>query len=258
MQTSLAQIPTRLWRGVVDIVTPPRCLVCRTQVRGPASLCATCWPLLRQIDDPVCDVMGSPFPYDQGPGAVSAVALANPPPWNRARAAVAFDEASRGLVHALKYHDTQEAGLLMSRMMGRAGRAVLADADLLIPVPLHRFRLWQRRFNQSSYLAQRLAEDHRKPWRSDLLIRIKATRPQVGLDSAARRKNLKGAFRVAQEWEALVVGRKILLIDDVLTTGATSGACAKALKQAGAAQVDVLVFALVLEPARLHISGGHA
>lgn len=145
----------------------------------------------------------------------------------------------------------------MSRMMARAGRELLADADLVIPVPLHRFRLWQRRFNQSSYLAQRLAGDQGKAWRSDLLIRIKATRPQVGLDSAARRKNLKGAFRVGAELQALVAGRKILLVDDVLTTGATAGACALALKQAGAAQVDVLVFALVLEPVRLHISAGH-
>jgi len=242
---------------VVDFITPPRCLACRTQVRGPASLCAACWLLLRQIDDPVCEVMGTPFAYDQGPGTVSAVALANPPPWNRARAAVAFDEASRVLVHALKYHDTQEAGLLMSRMMARAGRVLLGEADLLIPVPLHRLRLWQRRFNQSGYLAQRLAEGHGMPWRSDLLVRIKATRPQVGLDSAARRKNLKGAFRVMSEHEGVVAGQKILLIDDVLTTGATSGACAQALKQAGAARVDVLVFALVLEPARLHISAGH-
>ena len=121
--------------------------------------------------------MGTPFAYDQGSGAVSAAALANPPPWNRARAAVAFDETSRVLVHGLKYHDTQESGLLMGRMMARAGRALLAEADLLMPVPLHRLRLWQRRFNQSGYLAQRLAECHGKPWRGDRLTRVKATRP---------------------------------------------------------------------------------
>ncbi len=253
MQNGLTHIPLRLWRGVVDFITPPRCLACRAPVGEPASLCATCWPSLRQIDDPVCEVTGAPFAYDQGQGAVSATALANAPRWNRARAAVAFDATSRALVHALKYHDTQEAGLLMSRMMARAGRVLLAEADLLIPVPLHRYRLWQRRFNQSSYLAQRLAGQHNKHWRSDLLIRSKATRTQVGLDGKARRKNLKGAFRIPPQHQALVAASKILLIDDVLTTGATSGACAEALMQAGAARVDVLVFALVLEPARLHI-----
>lgn len=253
MRSGVAQFPSRLWRSVVDFITPPRCLVCRAPVGEPASLCAGCWPQLMQIDEPVCEVSGTPFAYDQGKGAVSAAALANPPPWQRARAAVAFDETSRILVHGLKYHDTQETGLLMSRMMARAGRLLLSETDLLIPVPLHRLRLWQRRFNQSSYLAQRLAERHGKPWRTDILTRVKATRPQVGLDSAARRKNLKGAFRVTIQGEPIIAGRKILLIDDVLTTGATSSACAQALKQAGAAQVDVLVFALVLQPARLHI-----
>ena len=173
----VTQFPRRLWRGVVDFITPPRCLACRVPVGEPASLCASCWPSLRQIDEPVCEVMGTPFAYDQGSGAVSAAALANPPPWNRARAAVAFDETSRVLVHGLKYHDTQESGLLMGRMMARAGRALLAEADLLMPVPLHRLRLWQRRFNQSGYLAQRLAECHGKPWRGDRLTRVKATRP---------------------------------------------------------------------------------
>lgn len=249
MQNSLAQISSAVWRGMVDFITPPRCLSCRVEVSEPASLCISCWPLLRQIDNPVCAVMGTPFAYDQGEGAVSAAGLANPPAWDRARAAVAFDEASRVLVHGLKYHDMQEAGLLMARLMARAGRVLLAEADLIVPVPLHRLRLWQRRFNQSGYLAQRLG----RPCRNDILTRIKATRPQVGLDSAERRRNLHGAFRVEAAGQALITGRKILLVDDVLTTGSTASACAKVLKQAGAAHVDVLTFALVLEPARFHI-----
>src|SRR5260221_3888873 len=113
--------------------------------------------------------MGTPFAYDQGEGAVSAVGLANPPPWNRARAAVAYDDASRGIVHALKFHDTEEAGLLMARMMARAGRKLLAEAEIIVPVPLHRVRLWRRRFNQASYLGLRLSEQSGKPCLTDLL-----------------------------------------------------------------------------------------
>jgi ComF family protein len=196
--------------------------------------------------------MGTPFAYDEGEGALSAAALARPPPWNRARAAVAFDEVSRPLIHALKYHDNHEAGLLMARMMARAGRRLLAETDVVLPVPLHRLRLWTRRFNQSAFLAERLASLARKPWRGDILARLRATRPQVGLDDGERRRNVRGAFRVEATAIARLAGKKILLVDDVMTTGATAGACAEALKHAGAARVDVLAFAIVLGPARLH------
>jgi len=242
-----------LWRGFVDVVTPPRCLACHTLVREPSSLCAICWPLLKQIDEPVCAVLGTPFAYDEGEGTVSPAAIANPPAWDRSRAAVVFDDASRKLVHGLKYHDTQEAGLLMARMMARAGRTLLDETELILPVPLHRFRLWQRRFNQSAYLAQRLSLWSGKPWKGDMLLRSKATKAQVGLDGAERRKNLKGAFSVPLEKQPGIAGRHILLVDDVLTTGATASACAKTLKEHGARQVDVLTFALVLVPAQLHI-----
>lgn len=243
----------KFWRGTIDFVAPPRCLICHQPVIEPAGLCVSCWAGLRQIDEPVCDAMGTPFAYDQGDGSLSAAALAEPPAWDRARAAVAFDEASRPLIHALKYRDTQEAGLLMARLMGRAGRALLADADLIVPVPLHRWRLWWRRFNQSAFLAQHLAEAAGKPYRPNLLERVRATRSQVGLDHEARRKNVRRAFRLAAEAAAEVAGRRILLVDDVMTTGATAGACAEALKAAGAAKVNVLSFALVLEPKRFHI-----
>ena len=247
------QVLRKFWRGAIDFVAPPRCLVCHQPVNEPAGLCVSCWAGLRQIDEPVCDAMGIPFAYDQGEGSLSAAALAEPPAWDRARAAVAFDEASRPIIHALKYRDTQEAGLLMARMMGRAGRVLLADADFIIPVPLHRWRLWWRRFNQSAYLAQHLAAAAGKPYRPDLLARVRATRSQVGLDHAARRKNVRRAFRLAAEAAGEVAGRRMLLIDDVMTTGATAGACAEALKAAGAAKVNVLTFALVLEPKRFHI-----
>jgi ComF family protein len=253
MDMAFPSLAARLWRGAVDLLTPSLCLTCAAPVAEPASLCLTCWAQLQQIDEPVCDVLGTPFAYDQGEGAISAAALADPPPWDRARAAVIFDDTSAKLVHALKYQDRQESGLLMARMMARAGRRLLAESDVILPVPMHRFRLWRRRFNQSAFLAQRVAALSGKPWRHDVLLRVRRTRAQVGLDEAARRKNVRGAFLVAPEKIASVAGKSVLLVDDVRTTGATAEACAAALKKAGAAQVSVLSFALVPLPARPHI-----
>ena len=244
----------RAWTSTIDFIVPPKCLVCRDNVQTPASLCLTCWLGLTHIETPVCEVLGIPFAYDQGAGAVSAAALAEPPAWDRARAAVGFDDGSRGLVHALKYRDTQEAGLFMARLMGRAGRELLAEADIILPVPLHRFRLWQRRFNQAAFLAQQLARISHKCLRTDVLLRTKASRSQVGLKQEERRKNVAKVFAVAADGIASISGRRVLLVDDVLTTGATAGSCAATLKRAGAARVDVLTFALVLEAKRPHIA----
>ena len=253
MELSLALLPARAWRGFVDLVTPSQCLGCWVMVGEPASLCVACWVKMQHLDEPVCDMLGTPFAYDQGPGTLSATALANPTEWDRARAAVLFDEASRGLVHALKYEDRQEAGVLMARMMARAGRRLLEEADILIPVPLYRWRLWQRRFNQSAFLAQEIARLSATPWRADVLYRRRRTKSQVGLDHAARRKNVKGAFVVAPKQVAHVAGKTVLLVDDVRTTGATAEACVEALRAGGAAKVQLLSFALVDGPAKLHI-----
>jgi ComF family protein len=242
-----------LWRGTVNLLTPPKCLDCGVDVTQGAGLCSTCWLKLNHLSDPVCDALGTPFPYDEGEGALSAEAIANPPTWSRGRAAVAFDDASKVLVHALKYNDRQEAGLAMARMMVSAGHRLLAEADVIIPVPLHRFRLWQRRFNQSAILAREIAGSSGKFCVLDALDRGKATRSQVGLDADERRKNVKGAFSVPVDRLNHIAGKRVLLIDDVRTSGATANACAAALLKAGSQQVDLLTFALVLEPARLHI-----
>ena len=241
------------WRALVDFIVPPKCLLCREALIDPASLCLACWNTLKHIDAPVCNMLGTPFAYDQGRGAVSAAAVADPPTWDRARAAVAYDEVSRGLVQALKYRDTMEAGLLMARMMGRAGRELLEQADVIIPVPLHRWRLWSRRFNQAAFLSHQLALRASKPLQTDVLVRTKASRSQVGLKPEERRKNVAKIFAVVPNGISHIAGRKVLLIDDVLTTGATAASCAATLKTAGAAQVDVLAFALVISPARSHI-----
>lgn len=243
----------RLWRSVLDTLVPSQCLHCRRPVEAEASLCVSCWGSLKQIDDPVCDMLGTPFAYDQGPGSLSAAALADPPEWDKARAAVIFGDVAQGLVHALKYNDRQEAGLLMARMMARAGRELIAQADVVVPVPLHRWRLWQRRFNQSGFLALQLAKASGKPYRPELLVRARRTTSQVGLDRSERRRNVRGAFAVLPERAAEVSGKAVLLVDDVRTTGATAEACAATLKKAGAKTVSLLTFALVPGPSKQHI-----
>jgi ComF family protein len=250
---NLTQFAKAIGRSFVDIIVPPKCLSCRTPVTQGSSLCISCWQDLQFLESPVCDVMGTPFAYDQGEGALSAAALADPPPWDKARAAIVFDQNSKNLIHALKYKDHHEVALMMVRMMARAGRALLAEADLIVPVPLHHSRLWKRRFNQAALLAKPLALIATKKYAPDVLVRKIATRQQVGLDQPARQKNVKKAFQVPESKLIELKDRKILLVDDVRTTGATLAACAEALKTAGVAQVNVLSFALVLEPHRFHI-----
>jgi ComF family protein len=243
----------QVWRGFVDWLTPPKCLACKQDIAAGASLCLACWSKLVLIDEPVCDALGTPFAHDEGEGALSPAAVADPPPWDKARAAVAFDEASKALIHLLKYRDTHEAGLAMAQMMFGAGRKLIADCDLIVPVPLHRLRLWRRRFNQAAVLTQRLGLLSGKPFAYDALLRGVPTRTQVGLTAEERRKNVRRAFAVPLEKRPIIEGKTVLLVDDVRTTGATAGASVRALKDAGAARVHVLTFALVLEPTRLHI-----
>ena len=232
---------------VLDVALPQLCAACREPVDG-AGLCPACWSKLSFIAPPYCERLGIPFPFDGGPGLLSMEAIADPPAYGRARAAVRYDDIARTLVHALKYGDRLDLAPTMGRWMANAGRELLADADALVPVPLHWRRQWARRFNQSALLAEVIAQGER-PCRSPhgALKRVKATPQQVGLSaSPSARTNVQGAFRVPAEGKAEVAGRRLVLVDDVLTSGATVDACARALLRAGAADVDVLVFARVV------------
>jgi ComF family protein len=166
---------------------------------------------------------------------------------------VRFDEVSRALVHALKYGDRLDLAPMMGRWISHAGREILADADALVPVPLHWRRQWARRFNQSAMLAAAVSADSGVPIAAAALKRVKPTAQQVGLSRSERAANVQGAFKVPEEGKAAVFGRRLVLVDDVLTSGATIDACARALLRAGAATVDVLVFARVADPARTSI-----
>ena len=186
------------------------------------------------------------MPFDAGDGAVLARAIRNPPKWDRARGAVIFNERSQYLVHSLKYRDRHEVVRTMSRMMIHAGRHLLADAETIAPVPLHRWRLWSRRYNQSALLAKSIGDLANIPVQPDLINRLRNTRSQVGLDGVQRGRNVKGAFAIAEANVPYITSRKVLLVDDVMTSGSTASECADALITAGAAHVDVLTFALVV------------
>jgi ComF family protein len=235
----------RTFRLVIDLALPQLCPACRTPVDG-AGLCPACWSKLSFIAPPYCERLGTPFAFDGGPGLLSMEAIADPPAYDRARAAVRYDDISSKLVHSLKYGDRLDLAPTMGRWMANAGRTLLAEADAMVPVPLHWRRQWARRFNQSALLAQVMSKATGKPVAHGVLKRVKATPQQVGLDKSGRAQNVQGAFRVPAEGKAAVAGRRLLLVDDVLTSGATSDACARALLRGGAAAVDVLVFARVV------------
>jgi ComF family protein len=236
-------------RLVLDIALPTLCISCREPVDGEG-VCPACWAKLSFIAPPYCPRLGIPFVYDPGPGLLSMEAIAAPPAYTRARAAVRYDEVARTLVHALKYQDRTDLAPAMGRWMARAGHELLAEADMLVPVPLHWRRGWSRRYNQSGALARVVEGKSGVKLRGDVLRRIRATEQQVGLSRPQRASNVQGAFKVSADRRSELAGRRVILIDDVLTSGATVDACARALLRAKAATVDVLVFARVVDTHR--------
>ncbi|MGB8402408.1 ComF family protein [Bradyrhizobium sp.] len=233
-------------RLALDIALPTLCVACREPVDGEG-VCAECWSKLSFIAKPFCPRLGIPFVYDPGPELLSMEAIANPPAYARARAAVRYDDVARTLVHALKYQDRTDLAPAMGRWMARSGQELLEDADVLVPVPLHWRRGWSRRYNQSGALARVISRQSGVKLASEALRRVRATEQQIGLSRAQRASNVQGAFKVAADRGSDIAGRRVVLIDDVLTSGATTDACARALLRARAAQVDVLVFARVVD-----------
>lgn len=238
----------RVAGALVDLLLPPRCPACQAAVTA-TGLCAACWADTQFIAAPLCERLGTPFAYDAGPGIVSPAAIADPPAYGRARAVARYEGSARALVQALKYRDRLEIAAFMAMLMARAGAELIADCDVVVPVPLHRRRLFARRFNQSALLAAALARRAGRDFEAGAVLRIRSTRQQVGLSARQRRRNVAGAFGVAAEARPLIEGRRVLLVDDVLTTGATVDACAKTCLRTGAAAVDVLVFARVVAEA---------
>lgn len=238
----------RAGRLVLDTVLPPRCLACDASVDSQSQLCGTCWRAIRFLAEPLCARCGLPFPFEAelGGGALLCGAcVAEPPRYRRARAVMAYDDGRRAGILAFKHGDRTDAAPAFGAWMARAGATLLADADLVVPVPLHRVRLFRRRYNQVALLAHAAGRAAGVRVLPDALQRLRNT-PEQGATRAARFANVRGAFRVRPAREPAVRDRRIVLIDDVMTTGATAEACASVLLSAGATHVDVLTLARVI------------
>lgn len=235
--------------AVLDIVLPPQCLSCGAIAEGEAALCAACFSKISFLSEPACSACGYPFALGEAHGTgLCGACLRRRPDFARARAVFAYDEASRGLVIGFKHADRTHAAPAFARWLARAGADLLAECDVIAPVPLHRWRLFMRRYNQAALLAHELARLAGRPCVPDLLARVRATPTQGGLGRLGRVRNVRGAFVVPEPRRLALAGRRVLLIDDVYTTGATVEEAARALGDAGAGAVDVLTLARVVRP----------
>lgn len=233
-------------RGLFHLVYPPACAHCHDHVASHHALCPGCWGEMRLIEKPYCPVLGLPFAHDPGEGMVSPQAIAHPPVFDRLRSVALHEGVARHLVHDLKYRDRVDLAPMMAGWMVRAASAEIAAADAILSVPLHRMRIFRRMFNQSAELARHVARLSDKPFLAEALVRRKRTQQQVGLTANQRSLNVRGAFSVPEGCEDLVFGKRLVLVDDVYTTGATVSAATAALKKAGAADVTILTFARAL------------
>ena len=236
----------RLARAALDLLLPPRCPVCREIAGGDGRYCAACWAGLTFITAPLCARCGTPFDIDRGANAMCGACLMAPPRFTAARAAMAYDGSARTVLLGFKHGDRQYLARVMAPQLVRAGAGWLGPGALLVPVPLHRWRLWGRGYNQAALIAGALARLSGAAVRSDLLLRPRATPVLRGLGRRGRAKAVAGAFALSKDARAVLKGRHVVLVDDVFTSGATAAACTRLLLRGGAARVTVLCWARVI------------
>jgi len=239
------QLMRFLGRQAVDFALPPRCPGCGAIVLDPHSFCLGCWRALRFLGDPCCARCGAPFDYDRGAEAECGACLREPPRFDRLRAAVAYGDTAKAVALKLKYSGRPGVAETLARFMERPIAGVPADA-VLLPVPLHRWRIWRRGYNQAALIAEALARRTGRRVELDWVRRVKATPPLRGLGRRERAQAVSGAFAIGEAARPELRGKALVLIDDVYTSGATANACARVLKRAGAARVDIICWARVV------------
>jgi ComF family protein len=239
-----------LGRSALDLLVPSHCPLCDEIVDAEGLFCARCFRRIEFVTDPVCTACGVMFAYagQAGAGSYCSVCLAARPAFSRTRAAFRYDTHARKLILQLKHADRIEFSRVLTAHMIRAGAALLREADLLVPVPLHRRRLFQRRYNQAALLASGISRTTGVAVLPDGLARRRKTEQLGHKKASERHESLVGAFAVRPHRIRDVAGRRIVLVDDVMTSGATANECAVALKAAGAVSVTVLVAARVPDP----------
>jgi len=240
----------RAGRALLDLLLPPQCVTCDAPVETPGLFCADCFRRTGFITEPFCVRCGVPFGSEAigGLEGLCPGCRENPPVFRRARAALRYDAQGRRLILPFKHADRTELSAVLAPQMARAGATLLQEADVLVPVPLHRWRLFRRRYNQAAVLARAVGKLACRPCVPDALVRQRAT-ASLGEKSAAERAvEVAGAFAVRASRAGLLVGKSVLLVDDVMTSGATANACTTVLLEAGATSVDVLAAARVPDP----------
>ncbi len=236
----------RALRPILDFALPPRCPGCGAITHQPHLFCFDCWSKLEFLGSPCCRRCALPFEYATDEEAECGTCLADPPHYDRLRAAVAYGEISSKVALRLKYGGRPAHAETLARLMQR--HVEPGQNSILAPVPLHRWRIWKRGYNQAALIAGALARRSGLTARLDLIERIKPTPPLKGKNPRQRREALAGAFRLSDRYRKEVRGRSFILVDDVYTSGATANACAYVLRRAGAARVDVLCWARVVRP----------
>lgn len=227
----------------LNLFFPPRCAACGVPVEQAHTLCRTCFESLHIVTPPACAICGFPFDYEVGDGALCGACLEKAPPYDKGWAALRYDEAAKSLVARLKYADKTHLAPFLGRFMAAQGREMLVGADYLIPVPLHWRRMFERHYNQSLLLAREVAKVSGIPLLADGMKRTRHTPPQASMNRKERLENVRGAFAVTEKGKEAIKGKIVVLIDDVMTTGATLHACCKSLRHAGARDVRVLTLA---------------
>lgn len=242
-------------KSLLNLIYPPECAGCRTPTIAAHGLCPRCWGGTRFISGTTCRCCAVPM-AEAGPDpdtVVCEVCTAAPPAWDRGRAAVLYEGAARDIVLSFKHSDRLDLAPVLGKWLARAGRPLLDEADILAPVPLHWTRMIKRRYNQAAELTRQPGLGFRRTSLPDLLLRKNATAPQKNRSRADRFAAMADAFAINPRHAEAIQGKNVLLVDDVLTTGATLSACAAQCRIAGAASVDVLVVARVAREGFAHI-----